>query len=108
MAAVKRKCLREPGLEPEVDSQEAVSAGQVGAKRRRVEFEDVTIYSFSRRQGHTCVPSQVSRATQSSRDTSSLLHNVSVHYSIGGQNIVFVVSLISQNLFCSVVVLLTR
>ena len=102
MAGVKRKCLREPGLEPEVDSHEAGSEGQA-AKRRRVEFEDVTIYSFSRRQGHTCVPSQVS-----SRETSSLLHNVSVHYSIGGHNIVFVVSLISQNLFCSVVVLLTR
>ena len=107
MAGVKRKCLREPGLEPEVDSHEAGSEGQA-AKRRRVEFEDVTIYSFSRRQGHTCVPSQVSHGTQSSRDTSSLLHNVSVHYSIGGHNIVFVVSLISQNLFCSVVVLLTR
>ena len=101
---MKRKCLREPGLEPEVDSQEAGAAGQVGAKRRRVEFEDVTIYSFSRRQGHTCVPSQVRRGTQSSRETSSLLHNVSVHC----HNIVFVVSLISQNLFCSVVVLLTR
>ena len=107
---MKRKCLREPGLEPEVDSQEAVSAGQVGAKRRRVEFEDVTIYSFSRRQGHTCVPSQVRRGTQSSRETSSLLHNVSVHYSIGGHNtvIVIVVSLISQNSFCCSIVLLTR
>ena len=110
MAGVKRKCLREPGLEPEVDSQEVGAAGQVGAKRRRVEFEDVTIYSFSRRQGHTCVPSQVRRGTQSSRDTSSLLHNV--HYSIGGHNIVFVVSLILNFskliLFCCSIVLLTR
>ena len=55
MAAVKRKCVREP----EVDSPEAGAAGLGGAKRRRVEFEDVTIYSFDRRQGHTCVPSQV-------------------------------------------------
>ena len=107
---MKRKCLREPGLEPEVDSQEAGAAGQVGAKRRRVEFEDVTIYSFSRRQGHTCVPSQVSHGTQSSRDTSSLLHNVSVHYSIRGHNtvIVIVVSLIFQNSFSCSIVLLTR
>ena len=66
MAGVKRKCLREPGLEPEVDSQEAGSEGQA-AKRRRVEFEDVTIYSFSRRQGHTCVPSQVSRHPEQPR-----------------------------------------
>ena len=65
MAAVKRKCVREPGPEPEVDSAEAGAAGQRGAKRRRVEFEDVTIYSFDRRQGHTCVPSQVSTATRS-------------------------------------------
>ena len=64
MAAVKRKCVREP----EVDSPEAGAAGLGGAKRRRVEFEDVTIYSFDRRQGDTCVPSQVSSvstATQS-------------------------------------------
>ena len=59
MAAVKRKCVREPGLGPEVDSPEAGAAGLGGAKRRRVEFEDVTIYSFDRRQGDTCVPSQV-------------------------------------------------
>ena len=66
MAAVKRKCVREPGLEPEVDSPEAgAAAGLGGTKRRRVEFEDVTIYSFDRRQGDTCVPSQVSTATQS-------------------------------------------
>ena len=61
MAAVKRKCVREP----EVDSPEAGAAGLGGAKRRRVEFEDVTIYSFDRRQGDTCVPSQVSTATRS-------------------------------------------
>ena len=66
MAAVKRKCVREPEVDsPEVDSPEAGAAGLGGAKRRRVEFEDVTIYSFDRRQGHTCVPSQVSTATRS-------------------------------------------
>ena len=32
---------------------------EVPAKRRRVEFQDVTIYNFNRRQGYTCVPSQV-------------------------------------------------
>ena len=28
-------------------------------KRRRVMFENVRVFHFSRRQGHTCVPSQV-------------------------------------------------
>ena len=31
----------------------------VREKRRRVEFRDVTIYNFKRRQGLVCVPSQV-------------------------------------------------
>ena len=28
-------------------------------KRRKVEFRDVTIFNFKRRQGFVCVPSQV-------------------------------------------------
>ena len=28
-------------------------------RRKRVMFENVTVFHFSRRQGHTCVPSQV-------------------------------------------------
>ena len=31
----------------------------VEKKRKRVMFENVTVFHFSRRQGHTCVPSQV-------------------------------------------------
>ena len=32
--------------------------GREPEKRRRVEFQDVTIYRFARRQGYVCVPSQ--------------------------------------------------
>ena len=50
--AVKRKCEDEEGSEQD---------GR--GKRRRVEFGDVTIYNFKRRQGFICVPSQVRLCT---------------------------------------------
>ena len=50
MSATKRKSHQE-------DEEEQWEA--VREKRRRVEFTDVTIYSFKRRQGFVCVPSQV-------------------------------------------------
>lgn len=51
----KRKCpdVNEEGEEEQ--SQEEV----IEKKRRRVMFENVRVFHFSRRQGHTCVPSQV-------------------------------------------------
>ena len=49
MSATKRKSQQEEEEEWE----------GVREKRRRVEFTDVTIYSFKRRQGFVCVPSQV-------------------------------------------------
>ena len=48
MSATKRK-----------SHQEEEEWEGVREKRRRVEFTDVTIYSFKRRQGFVCVPSQV-------------------------------------------------
>ena len=48
MSATKRKSQQQE------EEWEAVRE-----KRRRVEFTDVTIYSFKRRQGFVCVPSQV-------------------------------------------------
>ena len=58
MAAAKRKCETViPGEEAGDDEENQV----VTPKRRRVEFQDVTVYNFKRRQGYVCVPSQVSR-----------------------------------------------
>ena len=58
MASVKRKCQTEDNDEEQEDVKEPIEE-EVPAKRRRVEFQDVTIYNFNRRQGYTCVPSQV-------------------------------------------------
>ena len=46
---------------PEEEHEEVSEEVEVEAekKRRRVMFENVTVFHFSRRQGHTCVPSQV-------------------------------------------------
>ena len=53
MAAMrKRKCPEEQG---EHSQEEEV----IEKKRRRVMFESVRVFHFSRRQGNTCVPSQV-------------------------------------------------
>ena len=58
MAAAKRKCETViPGEEAGDDEENQV----VTPKRRRGEFQDVTVYNFKRRQGYVCVPSQVSR-----------------------------------------------
>lgn len=55
MAAAKRKCETViPGEEAGDDEENQV----VTPKRRRVEFQDVTVYNFKRRQGYVCVPSQ--------------------------------------------------
>ena len=48
----KRKCPEEQG---EHSQEEEV----IEKKRRRVMFESVRVFHFSRRQGNTCVPSQV-------------------------------------------------
>jgi len=55
MAAAKRKCETEVQDE-EVEEEEVQQV--VSPKRRRVEFQDVTVYNFKRRQGYVCVPSQ--------------------------------------------------
>ena len=56
MAAEKRKC--DTGLKDE-DCGDGEENQVVNVKRRRVEFQDVTVYNFKRRQGYVCVPSQV-------------------------------------------------
>ena len=58
MAGVKRKCDTEVEEDTEVNQKSEVVTEK--KKRRRVEFQDVTVYHFNRRQGHVCVPSQVS------------------------------------------------
>ena len=60
MASVKRKCQTEDNDEEQEDLKEtSEEKEEVPAKKRRIEFQDVTIYNFNRRQGYTCVPSQV-------------------------------------------------
>ena len=49
----KRKCPEEE--QGEHSQEEEV----IEKKRRRVMFENVRVFHFSRRQGNTCVPSQV-------------------------------------------------
>ena len=49
----KRKCPEEE--QGEHSQEEEV----IEKKRRRVMFESVRVFHFSRRQGNTCVPSQV-------------------------------------------------
>ena len=39
--------------EPEVEE------GEERVKKRKVEFQDVRVFRFDRRQGYVCVPSQV-------------------------------------------------
>ena len=58
MAGVKRKCDTEVEEDTEVNQKSELVTEK--KKRRRVEFQDVTVYHFNRRQGHVCVPSQVS------------------------------------------------
>ena len=48
----KRKCPEEG--EEHIEEEEVIEK-----KRRRVMFENVRVFHFSRRQGNTCVPSQV-------------------------------------------------
>ena len=59
MASVKRKCQTEDNDEEQEDVKEPEEKEEVPVKKRKVEFQDVTIYNFNRRQGYTCVPSQV-------------------------------------------------
>ena len=55
---VRKRKYPEVGEEEEGIIEEVEEV--VGTKRRkRVMFENVTVFHFSRRQGHTCVPSQV-------------------------------------------------
>ena len=56
MAANRKRKHPEEEQEEEVSEEVEVEAEK---KRRRVMFENVTVFHFSRRQGHTCVPSQV-------------------------------------------------
>ena len=58
MAAVRKRKYpdtEEEEMEKHTHGKEEVT----DKKRRRVMFENVTVFHFSRRQGHTCVPSQV-------------------------------------------------
>ena len=56
-----------PGVLPAADNSgengdsatPALCLGEPATKKRRVMFEDVTVYYFNRRQGFICVPSQV-------------------------------------------------
>ena len=63
MDTVKRKCQTEDEGEEVKDNSEDTGKHenyQPTEKKRRIEFQDVTIYNFNRRQGYICVPSQVS------------------------------------------------
>jgi len=55
MALEKRKCEIEIEGEEVADQEENQPST---SKRRRIEFQDVTVYNFKRRQGYVCVPSQ--------------------------------------------------
>jgi hypothetical protein len=60
MAGAKRKLLEEKGGEKEEEGdRERGTAMTWGRKRRKLEFQDVTVFHFNRRQGFVCVPSQV-------------------------------------------------
>ncbi len=69
MAGVKRKLDEAPGQEEEVEKEEEEESGNTAMvrvagsatarKRRKLEFQDVTVFHFNRRQGFVCVPSQV-------------------------------------------------
>jgi hypothetical protein len=69
MAGVKRKLDEAPGQEEdeEVEREEEntniamvrVAGSATARKRRKLEFQDVTVFHFNRRQGFVCVPSQV-------------------------------------------------
>ncbi len=56
-----------PGVLPAADNggengdsaTPALCLGEPATKKRRVMFQDVTVYYFNRRQGFICVPSQV-------------------------------------------------
>ena len=57
MAATRKRKHPEEEQEEEELSEAVEEVAE--KKRRRVMFENVTVFHFSRRQGHTCVPSQV-------------------------------------------------
>jgi hypothetical protein len=72
MAGVKRKLDEAPGQEEEEEEVEReeeeessntamvrVAGSATARKRRKLEFQDVTVFHFNRRQGFVCVPSQV-------------------------------------------------
>ena len=59
MAAARKR--KHPGGQEEEEDGGDIREVEGGAeKRRSVMFEAVRVFNFSRRQGHTCVPSQVS------------------------------------------------
>jgi len=55
MALEKRKCETVIQGEEGADQEDYQPSS---SKRRRIEFQDVTVYNFKRRQGYVCVPSQ--------------------------------------------------
>ena len=57
-SGVRKRKYPEVGEEEEGISEEVEEAVET-KRRKRVMFENVTVFHFSRRQGHTCVPSQV-------------------------------------------------
>ena len=59
MNTSKRKSQDQPGKLDEEEEEEEEKWEGVREKRRKVEFRDVTIFNFKRRQGFICVPSQV-------------------------------------------------
>ena len=62
MATSKRKSQDQQGEQEEEQEeelgQEKEEWEELRKKRRRVEFREVTIFNFKRRQGFVCVPSQ--------------------------------------------------
>jgi hypothetical protein len=65
MAGAKRKLQEAVQQEEEGEEEEGTAtqlaqvSGATARKRRKLEFQDVTVFHFNRRQGFVCVPSQV-------------------------------------------------
>ena len=58
MASIRKRKYPDEANE-EQQEEHGQEAEVTEKKRRRVMFENVRVFHFSRRQGHTCVPSQV-------------------------------------------------
>ena len=59
MASVRKRKYPDEVNEEQQEDDSKETEEVTENKRRRVMFENVRVFHFSRRQGHTCVPSQV-------------------------------------------------